>query len=236
MSAPVISLLHSTKGRPEKALQTMRLWAERAYTPALIEYVIAYESDDAGTGDYLDSKLPSENAPWSENGVVVVRGKFGGSCPSWDAAFRVSSGGLMIQVSDDMVPPLHYDAAILGRLPSGWENGSHVVAVGDSNRKDRLLTTFIATRGFCESEGCFLYPKYKSVWSDGDATFRAYQKGVVIEARDIVFEHKHPFFDKSVPMDETYARQNDTIRYYEGEKLFNERFPSWRETGVVDWV
>lgn len=214
----------------------MRLWAERAYTPALVEYVLAWEKSDEASTAYFDERLPIAEMPWSEGGVVAIRGDFGGSCPAWNAAYSVSSAPLIIQVSDDMEPPLHYDTAILNRLPAGWEERPHVVAVADSNRKDRLLTTLVATRAFCEAEGCFLFPGFKSVWSDGDATFRAYKRGCVIEARDIVFEHKHPFFDRSVAMDSTYAAQNEPIRYADGERLFTERHPKWREAGIVDWL
>lgn len=236
MSIPTISLLHSTKGRPAKALATMRLWAERAYTPALVEYVLAWEKNDEASTKHFDEMLPTADMPWSEGGVVAIRGDFQGSCPAWNAAYSVSSGSLIIQVSDDMEPIEHYDTALLNRLPQGWEEQPHVIATADSNRKDRLLTTFIATRAFCESEGCFLFPGFKSVWSDGDATYRAYKRKCVIEARDIAFTHKHPFFDRSVAMDATYAAQNEPVRYADGERLFTERHPKWRESGIVDWV
>lgn len=236
MSTPVVSLLHATRGRPEKALSTMRLWAERAYTPALVEYVIAYEKEDTATGDALDAYLPAAEVPWFDGSVVAIRGDFGGSAPAWNAAYGVCSGNLVIQVSDDMEPVQHYDTALLNRLPQGWEEQPHVIATADSNRKDRLLTTFIATRAFCESEGCFLFPGFKSVWSDGDATYRAYKRKCVIEARDIAFTHKHPFFDRSVSMDSTYAAQNEPVRYADGERLFTERHPKWRESSIVDWL
>lgn len=231
---PICSLLHATLGRPEKAIACMRLWAARAANPENIEYIFAVEKGDIGTQAALDIAL--ENSDISLGSVSAIRGNFGGSAPAWDAAYRASSGSLLIQVSDDQTPPLHYDTAILNRLPSGWGERPLVVAVGDSNRKDRLLTTLVATRRFCDNEGCFLFPGFKSVWSDGDATYRAYRRNVVIEARDLVFEHKHPFFDKSVPMDETYRLQNEPIRYAEGEAVFNGRHPDWRATGIVDWV
>ena len=236
MSGPVCSLLHATRGRPEKALAAMRLWAERAYTPALVEYVLAWEKEDEASTKYFDEKLPTAEMPWSGGGVVAIRGDFQGSCPAWNAAYSVSSAPLVIQVSDDQFPMDHWDVALLNRLPEGWRGNPHVIAVSDGNRKDRLLTQLIATRAFCELEGCFLYPGFKSVWSDGDATYRAYKRGCVIEARDLVFDHCHPFFDRSVAMDATYAAQNEPIRYADGEKLFTGRHPDWRATGIVDWV
>jgi len=214
----------------------MRLWAERAHDPKQIEYVIAYERSDKPTADHLDSVLPNSDMPWFEGGVVAIRGEFGGSCPAWNAAAQVASGHLLVQVSDDFIPPVDFDLALLARLPSGWEEAPHVIAVSDGHRKDRLLTMLIANQSFCHAEGCFLFPGFKSVWSDGDATFRAYKRGCVIEARDLVFEHRHPFFDNSVAMDETYRIQNDTARYADGENLFKSRHPEWQKSGIVNWV
>ena len=233
---PTCSLLHATLWRPEKAIACMKLWAERASNPGAIEYVMAYNKDDIQTEAHFDNVLPELEVPWAHGGVVVIRGAFGGSAPAWNAAYKASSGSLIIQVSDDQLPPPDFDVALLNRLPMDWENKPLVVAVGDSNRKDKLLTTLVATRRFCENEGCFLFPGFKSVWSDGDVTYRAYQRNAVIEARDLVFEHKHPFFDKSVSLDETYKLQNEPIRYAEGEALFVARHPEWKESGIVDWV
>lgn len=214
----------------------MKLWAERCSNPKAVEYVIATERDDTATQHHFDNVLPELEVPWAHDGVVAIRGAFGGSSPSWNAAYRASAGSLLVQVSDDQSPPLHWDLALLNRLPENWENKPLVVAVGDSNRKDRLLTTLVATRRFCDEEGCFLFPGFKSVWSDGDVTYRAYRRNAVIEARDIVFEHKHPFFDKSLSLDETYKLQNEPVRYAKGEALFVTRHPEWKESGIVDWV
>lgn len=235
MSTPTISLLHATRWRPEKAIACMRLWMSRAEKPENIEYLFAYEKDDVASDVAIEKELEGAT-DITFGSVAAIRGAFGGSCPAWNSAYKASTGSLLIQVSDDQIPPLHYDVAILNRLPSGWEEKPLVVAVGDSNRKDRLLTTLVATRRFCENEGCFLFPGFKSVWSDGDVTYRAYRRNAVIEARDLVFEHKHPFFDKSVPMDPTYAAQNEPIRYSDGERLFNERNAEWAATGIVDWL
>lgn len=235
MNGITISLLHATRWRPEKAIACMRLWMERAEKPQDIEYIFAFERDDVASDVAIEKALDNPDGI-TFGQVSAIRGNFGGSAPAWNAAYKASSGSLLIQVSDDQEPPHHYDAAILTRLPTDWQEKPLVVAVGDSNRNDSLLTTLVATRKFCDEEGCFLFPGYKSVWSDGDATYRAYKRNAVVEARDLVFEHKHPFFNKSVPMDDTYKLQNEPIRYAEGEAIFNGRHPDWRSTGIVDWL
>jgi hypothetical protein len=226
---PVISLLHATKGRPEKAIATMRLWAERAHDPASIEYVIAHEKADTATADALDAFLPSAEMPWFEGGVVVIRGDFGGSAPAWDAAARVASGSLYIQVSDDFEPPQDWDLALLGRLPTGWEQEPLVVAVSDGLRRDRLLTMAICTVEYAGQKCEFLHAGYQSMFSDNEFTYRAYKDqdmGIcrVIEARDLLFEHQH-HCKTGAPEDATYAWQNRPEAYEAGRKLFNERNP-----------
>jgi len=229
--APTISLLHATKGKPEKALATMRLWAERAYTPALIEYVLAWERSDEASTAFFDATLPTAEMPWFEGGVVAIRGDFGGSAPAWAAAAMASSGELLIQVSDDFEPPGHWDTALLNRLPPDWEKEPLVIAVSDGLRRDKLMTMFICTTAYAAQKGEFLHAGYQSMFSDDDATFRAYfdqsqGKCRVIEARDLVFRHRHHCADGSVPEDDTYRWQNRPEAYGAGKKLFVERNPT----------
>jgi len=42
---------------------------------------------------------------------------------------------------------------------------------------------------------------------------------------DLVFTHEHPNDDDSIPMDETYRRQNDNAKYAEAKAIFLERNP-----------
>jgi hypothetical protein len=60
------------------------------------------------------------------------------------------------------------------------------------------------------------------VFSDNEFTDRAYEDGVVIEARDLIFEHVHPITGK-VPMDKTYQDQNAPERYRDGGKTYELR-------------
>lgn len=226
---PVCSLLHATLGRPEKALATMRLWAERATNPAAIEYVIAYEKSDAATEAALDAYLPTAELPWFQGGVPVVRGDFGGSAPAWDAAARVSSGHLLVQVSDDFAPPVHWDLALLGRLPMGWEQERIVIAVNDGLRRDRLMCHAICTAVYADHKGEFLHAGYKSMFSDNDFTISAYRhqdrgECKVIEARDLLFEHQH-HCKTGESEDATYAWTNRPEAYAHGKRLFEERHP-----------
>ncbi len=207
----------------------MRFWAERAYTPALIEYVLAWERDDEATTKYFDEMLPTAEVPWIDGSVVAIRGDFRGSAPAWNAAASVASGALYIQVSDDLSPPEHWDTALLNRLPEGWESEKLVIAINDGLRRDRLLCHAICTAAYAEFRGEFLHAGYQSMFSDNDFTLTAYRghaKGEckVIEARDLLFEHLH-HCKTGEPADATYEWTNRKEAYEAGRKLFLERHP-----------
>lgn len=227
---PTVSLLHATLGRPEKAIATMRLWAERAANPGAVEYVLAWEKDDTASSEHFDTVLQESDVPWFGEGVLAIRGAFGGSCPAWDACYRVSSGALLVQVSDDLECPDHWDIALLNRLPPMWETEKLVIAVNDGLRRDRLLCHAICTRTYADYRGEFLHKGYQSMFSDNEFSARAYigasnGECKVIEARDLIFPHIHHCAHPDVPEDETYKFQNRPEAYEKGRELFNQRNP-----------
>jgi hypothetical protein len=86
----------------------------------------------------------------------------------------------------------------------------------------------ILTRARYEQQGNEMFsPEYFGVFSDNEATVRAYADGVIVQAQHICFAHQHPYFEgkKWEEMDATYRRQNAAERYAEGKAIFNRRNP-----------
>jgi hypothetical protein len=69
----------------------------------------------------------------------------------------------------------------------------------------------ILTRPRYEQQGYLFEPGFKSVYSDDYFTHCAYRDGVVVEARDVIFEHLHPIFGKA-PTDATYEASNGVVQ------------------------
>jgi hypothetical protein len=115
----------------------------------------------------------------------------------------LASGQVLIQLSDDWVPPRGWDTAILAEL--GDLDRPAVLAVSDGTRRDDLLCMAIMTRARWAQQGRIMFhPDFFSVFSDDWFSNKAWQDGVVIDARDrITFEHIHPAFGKG-EWDETY--------------------------------
>jgi hypothetical protein len=73
----------------------------------------------------------------------------------------------------------------------------------------------ICTRQRWLDQGYLFHPDFFSMYSDNWFSDCAHRDGVVIDARDVVFEHQHPAFGHG-EMDDTYARSNDSANYEAG--------------------
>jgi len=200
-----ISLLHATRGRPQKAWMCRKEWLRRAKNPDAIEHIFAIDHDD-------EASLPLCLA----NHTIVLSG---GCVGAWNAAAKKSRGDVLVQVSDDFEPPMGWDELILAEL--GDLSESKVLAVSDGNRKDDLLCMSILTRKRYKEQGYLYHPEFFSMYSDTWFSHKAFMDGVVIDARDrLVFNHYHPLFGKG-EWDETYKRSNSDTNYRRGKKTFD---------------
>lgn len=239
------SVLHATYMRPEKAIRAMRMFIDRADKAYQMEYIFAVNADDPTLPEFnllYDAAL--KELMTVKTGVPaviqVVKGDYHGSAPAWNEAARASTGKILIQGQDDVEPPEWWDLELLKRTNRLGFLPAQFIAVSDGYRKDALCCTAIMNREYMEMEGCFLFPGYISVFSDDDATYRALRnardgKSDFIEAKELVFLHRHHYHDKSVEWDQTYARENDAIAYRVGEKLFRERNPRAQTDGLKTW-
>jgi hypothetical protein len=236
---PEFSILHATRGRPEKAVAAMQLWLERMAGPHYsVEYIFAIDADDAETRFKL-------NYPHTEHSVFCVLNEGKGSASAWDEAAKASHGNILIQAQDDVEPPEHWDDLIMLAIRKTGQQFMEtqepmVIAVSDGFRKDSLLCTAICNRMRYEQQGHFLYRGYFSVFSDDEFTIRAYAderdgRCKVINARDLTFLHRHCYHDKSVPEDDTYRRENSPEAYAIGQKVFMERNKHLVDLGFKTW-
>jgi len=203
-----ISLLHATRGRGQQALTQRKFWIDSAINPELVEHIFACDDDDRQGNGHIALF----------NHTVVPVG--GGCCAAWNAAATVSSGEVLIAIADDVIPPIGWDRAVLEAI--GDTTKPAVLATSDGHRKDTLLTLAILTRArLVQQGGKVWHPRFKSVYCDNYFTHQAYKDGVVIEARQIVFEHSHPVFT-GAPIDKTYAESNAVQRYIDGRAAYME--------------
>lgn len=201
-----ISLLHATRGRAAAALAARDIWLSRASKPMQIEHIYSMDGDDLQSKDILGGF----------HGFVSLNN---GCVSAWNLAAKMSLGDVLIQLSDDWMPPMGWDEAILSRLDSDKEQ---VLAISDGHRKDSLLCMAILTRKYYEKHGLF-HEGFESVYSDDYFTWLAYKNDAVVEARDLVFMHNNPYFQTgNFEADETYKRSNAPEKYERGKNLFDQ--------------
>ena len=220
----MISLLHATRGRAEGALRAKQLWLDAASDPAAVEHIFAFDCDDAESLARLGSARH-----------VVVPEKGMGCVAAWNLAAAASRGDVLIQMSDDWVPLTHWDRKIVERFRDVSKPG--VLKISDGRRVDDLICMAIFTRAWLEVLGGeFLSAEYFGVYSDDEFSFRAYEAGVVIDARDLLFTHLHPNYDQSLPIDETHQRQNAPSRRTNGRIVFLRRNPPASHRWFREWT
>lgn len=152
-----ISLLHATRGRPEQAIHTRNLFLHGASIPLGVEHIFAIDEDDAAS-----------LAALKDYRHVVVK-KPNGCVKAWNAAAAVATGCVLIQLSDDWVPPYDWDMSIWRELvkaarerrgadgaalkePDLLRTTPLVLAVHDNHRTDDLLCMAIVTRARFEQQ------------------------------------------------------------------------------------
>lgn len=192
-----------------------------------MEHIFAVDADDAESIRQLADLNPR-----------VVRKDGGGCVAAWNLAASASTGDVLIQLSDDWSPVQNWDEEFVRRLRDVSQPG--VLRVSDGQRTDDLLCMAICTRPWMVQQGELLHSGYVSLYSDDEFSFRAYQHGVVIDARDMVLMHHHPNYDESIPLDETYTKQNSEDRKKRGHETFVQRNPDaaghWLHEGTWDRV
>lgn len=210
-----ISLLHATRGRPQQCVDIRGDWMRMSTSRGGVEHIFGIDCDDKET----------IAACVNYRKVIVTPG---GTTPgAYNAAAAVSSGHILILISDDTIPFPGWDEAIWQRIGKQAEAGEEVVlAVSDGHRTDKLMCVQVMSRARYVKQGHAFSEEYQSMYADNEFTWRAYRDQVVVEARDIVIEHKHPLYEgKGTDADETYKHTNAPERYAKGRQVFKERNP-----------
>jgi glycosyltransferase involved in cell wall biosynthesis len=201
-----ITLCHAT-ARPDKFNQTRWLWLSNANKPNNIQHIIGVDEDNV---EYAGNEK-----------IITPNGKCIGA---WNACAQNAKGKYIVQLSDDFLPVRGWDDEIRKRLPDPEKPA--VLAVSDGHRKDDLLCMAICTKKTLDYLGGHLFhPEYaqcSGIFSDNEFTLRT--REIQVDARDLVFEHRNPFWTGE-NQDEVFKRHNSVTNYAIGEQIFNMRNP-----------
>lgn len=212
---PLISICHAT-ARLHGWQNAWAAWQKNRSCPGeFYEYILCM---DAKNKEYLP------RFPFAYHRTIVNTGRE--SCTdAFNKAASISCGSIIFLASDDCFPPKDWDILLKQAvLKSGRSlDSDFVIRVSTGNPNDKgLILMPILSRARYLKYGYALYPEYPSVYADGDFTECALRDNAVIDATDLLFEHRH-FSVGGMPFDEVYARQNSSQNYAIGEEILARR-------------
>ena len=211
---PKISVIHATRGRAQIAYNRRFQWLSLADEPLSIEWLFMVDHDD-----------PENYVPHGG-----IRCNPGGIINAWNEGAKQAKGAILMQMSDDWTPPRHWDTLISNAI--GATNEEKVLAVSDGHRQDKLLCMAILTQKRLEKQGHLFHPSYQEsdgIYSDNEFTQRAYDDGVVVEAKNIVLIHDNPMFTGAA-QDDNFKKHNAVSNYEKGKAIYEKRKTSnWNQ-------
>ena len=211
---PIFSICH-TSARPAEWRKAWGAWIALAKHPELVEYVLTCAPGVGFEKDWPQLR-PQDKVFWDTD----PRRCFVGGA---NLACAASTGRVLIIAADDIYPPQNWDQQLLELIPDLGADFVIQTASGTPADARDLMVLAIQSRTRYEKHGYGLYPEYESMYSDDDFSEHARADGIVIEARHLLFEHRHPLYSQGFPMDEVYQRQNSEERYAQGRAILERR-------------
>lgn len=199
-----ISLLHPSRGRPDKSFATTRKWLALAGAPC--ELIVSIDSDDAMVDKYIS--LYQNRIIVSPNRSVV---------DATNRAANMSSGDILIYLSDDFDCFEGWGQKVIAEFQK--YQGPTLIKVDDCLQpfKVEVLTIPMMNRELYNKMSYFWHPGYLSMFVDCHLYHRAKRLHALRFAEHLKFEHRHVSAGKAQD-DETYRRS--AANWNQGKELF----------------
>ena len=212
----MISLLHPSRGRPEKSFNNAKEWIEKAGCD--VELIVSIDNSDAWKA-YFDLYPPYPHEPigsyirlyMNDNDSVVQ---------ATNRAAKQATGDILLYLSDDFKCFDNWGLSVLKEFEG--EDRPLLLKVDDCLQKFQVpvLTIPIMNRKLYERLGYFWHPEYKSMFVDEDLYWTAQKLNAMKMCSHLKFEHHHAANGKA-PDDETYRRS--AANWDQGKSVYQRR-------------
>lgn len=204
------SLVHPSRSRLARAETAITEWRTQASGSHELEHILSVDADDPSLSGYRDlaARCGSRLEVHPNRSMVEALNR----------GARAAGGDVMVAISDDFGCPPAWDRAIVDAI-GGRELAAVLV---DDGVNARILTIPIMTRAFYRRLGYVYHPAYISMWADDDLTEVARREEALVDARHLLFPHRHMFVALA-EADETYARQNSNRSWWHGWRTYEKR-------------
>ena len=203
-----ITVIHPSRNRPQQAEATIKKWLGSASNRSQIEYILSV--------DKSDKDLQLYRAIGKRNGTYVLTSKNKSAIEAINNAAKVSTGNLIVVVSDDFSCELGWDEKLLKEV----EGREDFYLKTKDGIQDFIITLPILDRKCYERFG-YVYSNhgYKHLWVDTEMAAVAHMTGRTIYS-DLFFEHCHYSVNKSKK--DSINIKNDKT-WDQGKRLFQKR-------------
>lgn len=214
----MISLLHPSRGRPEKAAQTAKDWIEKAGCD--VEYILSIDSSDQMKSFYIHQF----SSNWILNAINPIKTfiEFDNKSvvEATNKAAKIATGDILLYLSDDFKCFDNWGVVVENEFKK--YTGPTLIKVDDCLQKfsTPVLTIPIMNRELYNKLGYFWFPEYKSMWVDCDLYETVKRIGALKLAEHLKFPHEHHSIGKT-ENDETYKRSE--ANWNQGLEIFNKR-------------
>lgn len=201
----MISILHPSRGRPQRAYETARKWLDNAGCDC--EYILSLDEDDPTLSRY----------PLNTNETHVIINNNKSVVEATNQAAKKAEGEILIYLSDDFDCPPLWGPMILKEFQN--EDRPLIIKVDDCFQPlgIAILTIPIMNRKLYEKLGYFWHPGYKSMFVDEDLYWTSRKLGALKFSEHLKFPHLH----KKDGDDSTY--QASAKNWGQGKEFFMQR-------------
>lgn len=189
----MISLIHPSRGRPQKSYDNAMMWMNLA--GVITELVVSVDHDDPSLPEY--KRLYPKLIVGENEGVVQATNR----------AASQSRGDILVYLSDDFACFPNWGQAIEVEFKKYL--GPTLLKVDDCLQDFfvQVLTIPIMNKLCHDKLGYFFHPGYRSMHCDEHLYHRTRKLGFLKMAQHLKFEHKHVSVGKAQD-DETYRRSS----------------------------
>lgn len=206
----IITLIHPSRGRSQKAYDTFKKWMDKAANPGNIQHIISIDADDFQKQQYHDLFVPSSLYIVAHNKNVVE---------ATNVAAKASMGDILIYMSDDFDCPKEWDKLVVTAFAGLTTTMPALIKVDDCLQKFevKVLTIPIMNRALYEQLGYFWHPGYASMFVDEDLFHTCANNAWLFNCPGLKFPHLH----HADGDDETYRRS--AANWQNGKAFFAQR-------------
>lgn len=193
-----------SRGRPQKLLEVLRLYINKATDPSKMFFMITLDSDD-----------PTAHSPLIDSLIALhpnVRVHVGISGTKIKAVNRDMDVApffdILLLASDDMIPIVDgYDEIIRSNMHKYYPSTDGVLWFNDGFQGNGLNTLPIMGRKYYQRFGYIYNPIYQTLWCDKEFTDVSIFLRRQTYFPEVIIEHRH-FVNGKALIDETYLKNS----------------------------